>query len=135
MRKDRLIEQNRCYHLISRLAHRAFFRDDMEKDRAVSLMRRVGFSRYCMTGLMEMGLVARTDPDNLMSSRREYYINYTMSISSDPLLSFAPGVYDGYGDQEIRARAVEPNAVYYVELDWASPGCQYSKEPYGPKSK
>ena len=87
MRKDRLIEQNRCYHLISRLAHRAFFRDDMEKDRAVALMRRVGFSRYCMTGLMEMGLVARTDPDNLMSSRREYYINYTMSISSDPLLS------------------------------------------------
>lgn len=72
MRKDRLIEQNRCYHLISRLAHRAFFRDDMEKDRAVALMRRVGFSRYCMTGLMEMGLVARTDPDNLMSFRREY---------------------------------------------------------------
>ena len=72
MRKDRLIEQNRCYHLISRLTHRAFFRDDMEKDRAVALMRRVGFSRYCMAGLMEMGLVARTDPDNLMSFRREY---------------------------------------------------------------
>ena len=92
MRKDRLIEQNRCYHLISRLTHRAFFRDDMEKDRAVALMRRVGFSRYCMTGLMEMGLVARTDPDNLMSSRREYrqtWLLYqlSMSISSDPLLS------------------------------------------------
>ncbi len=41
MRKTRLIEQNRCYHLFSRLAHRAFFLDDEEKDRAVALMRRV----------------------------------------------------------------------------------------------
>ena len=41
MRKTRFIEQNRCYHLISRLAHRAFFLDDEEKDRAVALMRRV----------------------------------------------------------------------------------------------
>ncbi|MCR5752275.1 MAG: transposase [Kiritimatiellae bacterium] len=41
MRKKRLIEQDRCYHLISRLAHRAFFLDDDEKDRAVALMRRV----------------------------------------------------------------------------------------------
>ena len=31
----------RCYHLVSRLAHRAFFLDDEEKDRAVALMRRV----------------------------------------------------------------------------------------------
>ena len=41
MRKNRVVEQNRCYHLISRLAHRAFFLDDEEKDRAVALMRRV----------------------------------------------------------------------------------------------
>ena len=41
MRKDRVVEQNRCYHLVSRLAHRAFFLDDEEKDRAVALMRRV----------------------------------------------------------------------------------------------
>ena len=39
MRKNRVIEQNRCYHLVSRLAHRAFFLDDEEKDRAVALMR------------------------------------------------------------------------------------------------
>ena len=25
MRKSRVVEQNRCYHLVSRLAHRAFF--------------------------------------------------------------------------------------------------------------
>ena len=45
MRKNRVIEQIRCYHLVSRLAHRAFFFDDKKKDRAVALMRRVeGFS-------------------------------------------------------------------------------------------
>ena len=37
MRKNRFIVQDRCYHLISRLAHRAFFLDDEEKDRAVAL--------------------------------------------------------------------------------------------------
>ena len=41
MRKNRVVEQNRYYHLVSRLAHRAFFLDDEEKDRAVALMRRV----------------------------------------------------------------------------------------------
>ena len=41
MRKNRVVEQDRCYHLVSRLAHRAFFLDDEEKDRAVALMRRV----------------------------------------------------------------------------------------------
>ena len=37
MRKNGVVEQNRCYHLVSRLAHRAFFLDDEEKDRAVAL--------------------------------------------------------------------------------------------------
>ena len=41
--------------------------------------------------------------------------------------------YSEYGDEEIRMRAIERTAVYYVELDWANPGCQYSDKPYGPK--
>ena len=41
MRKLRLIETNQCYHLTSRLAHRAFFLTDEERTRAVALMRRV----------------------------------------------------------------------------------------------
>ena len=41
MRKTRFIENCRCYHLISRLAHQAFFLDDDEKSRAVELLRRV----------------------------------------------------------------------------------------------
>ena len=61
MRKNRVIEQNRFYHLVSRLAHRAFFLDDEEKDRAVALMRRI-----------EAGVQA------IMS----YCINRAVSISS-----------------------------------------------------
>ena len=64
MRKNRVVEQNRCYHLVSRLAHRAFFLDDEEKDRAVALMRRV-----------EAGVKASMS----------YCINRTVSISSDPV--------------------------------------------------
>ena len=68
MRKNRVIEQNRCYHLVSRLAHRAFFLDDEEKDRAVALMRRV-----------EAGVQVSMS----------YCINSAVSISSDP---FAPNL-------------------------------------------
>ena len=41
MRKRRFIATDRCYHLTSRLAHRAFFLTDEERDRAVELLRRV----------------------------------------------------------------------------------------------
>ena len=41
MRRTRVIVQNRCYHLMSRLAHRAFFLNEEERCRAVELMRRV----------------------------------------------------------------------------------------------
>ena len=73
MRKNRVVEQNRCYHLVSRLAHRAFFLDDEEKDRAVALMRRV-----------EAGVKASMS----------YYINRAVSISPfDPraVRGFSPG--------------------------------------------
>ena len=62
MRKNRVIEQNRCYHLVSRLAHRAFFLDDEEKGRAVALMRHV-----------EAGI----------QDSMSYCINRAVSISSD----------------------------------------------------
>ena len=68
MRKNRGVGQNRCYHLASRLAHRAFFLDDEEKDRAVALMRRV-----------EAGVQASMS----------YCINRTISISFDPFVLHA----------------------------------------------
>ena len=64
MRKNRGIEQNKCYHLVIRLAHRAFFLYDEEKDRAVALMRRV-----------EEGV----------QDSMSYCINRVVSINSDPL--------------------------------------------------
>ena len=65
-----MIEQNRFYHLVSRLAHRAFFLDDEEKDRAVALMRRV-----------EAGV----------QDSMSYCINRAVSINSDPFDPPAPG--------------------------------------------
>ena len=41
MRKNRVVERNRCHHLVCRLAHRVFFLGDGEKGRAVALLRRV----------------------------------------------------------------------------------------------
>ena len=41
MRRLRFIATGRCYHLISRLAHQAFFLTKEERTRAVDLMRRV----------------------------------------------------------------------------------------------
>ena len=64
MRKNRVVEQNRCYHLVSRLAHRAFFLDDEEKDRAVALMRRVeagvqAIMSYCINRAVSISLLTR----------------------------------------------------------------------------
>ena len=67
MRNCRINLPNRRYHLIGRVAHRAFFLDDGEKDRAVALMRRV-----------EAGVQAS------MSC----CINRAVSISSDPFDPF-----------------------------------------------
>ena len=72
MRKNRGIEQNKCYHLVSRLTHRALFLDDEEKDRAVALMRRI-----------EAGVQA------IMS----YCINRAVSISSDPFVPLRSILY------------------------------------------
>ena len=62
MRKNRVIEQNRCYHLVSQLAHRALFLDDGEMDRAVALMRRVEAGvqanmSYCINRAVSISLL------------------------------------------------------------------------------
>ena len=64
MRKNRVIEQNRCYHLVSRLAHRVFFLDNEEKDRAVALMRRVeagvqASMSYCMEAVWRTSMIRK----------------------------------------------------------------------------
>ena len=64
MRKSRVNLPNRCYHLISRVAHRAFFLDDGERTRLVDLIRRV--SRFSGVKLLAYGVMSNhfhgTDP-------------------------------------------------------------------------
>ena len=43
MRKKRIVQAGKCYHLVSRVAHRALFFDDDEKNRFVDLLMRVEF--------------------------------------------------------------------------------------------
>ena len=43
MRRKRIVQAGKCYHLVSRVAHKAFFFDDEEKDRFVDLLMRVEF--------------------------------------------------------------------------------------------
>ena len=96
MREKRSIGQNRCYHLINRLSHRAFFLDDEENDLAVTLMRRVRIDtweagiaerpedyRWCSfaaavcgdmkarAGYAFMNGGERADPDNPLSPMKE----------------------------------------------------------------
>ena len=56
MRKSRVNLPNRCYHLISRVAHRAFFLDDEERTRLVDLVRRV--SRFSGVKLLAYGVMS-----------------------------------------------------------------------------
>ena len=41
MRRKRIVQAGKCYHLVSRVAHKAFFFDEEEKDRFVDLLMRV----------------------------------------------------------------------------------------------
>ena len=43
MRRPRNFQTDRCYHLISRVAHRAFYMDEDERTRFVERMRRVAY--------------------------------------------------------------------------------------------
>ena len=67
MRKKRVVQAGKCYHLVSRVAHGAFSLDDEEKSRFVDLLRRVEF--FCcvrvfayLRPLMTRGYIAQTLP-------------------------------------------------------------------------
>ena len=74
MRSCRVNLPNRCYHLISRVAHRAFFLDDEERTRLVDLIRRV--SRFSGVKLLAYGVMSNhfhvTDPDHPTSPRQKF---------------------------------------------------------------
>ena len=81
MRKTRFIENCRCYHLISRLAHQAFFLDDDEKARrGYAFMYGNGDWETC--GADGSGKSPVTAAEIQVGGN--YYVNATISTSSDP---------------------------------------------------
>ena len=93
MRRVRLIESARCYHLISRLAHQAFSLDDDEKigERIIALLKdglmkpsairkaiginsSVQFNRYYISPMLSYGLIARMDPEHPQSPQQKYML-------------------------------------------------------------
>ena len=59
MRKRRQFKARRCYHLVSRIAHRAFFLDEEEKNCLVEVF-------------MAKGLIRQTLPDKPKSRFQRY---------------------------------------------------------------
>ena len=65
MRKNRFIGQDRCYHLISRLAHRAFFLDDeksMREAMSEVLKAREAEKGDCHAGCSAASFRSKADP-------------------------------------------------------------------------
>ena len=56
MRKKRQNIPNRCYHLYSRIAHKALFFDDEEKGRFVNLLYRV--AQFCGVKVLGYGFMS-----------------------------------------------------------------------------
>ncbi len=95
MRKTRRIEHCRCYHLMSRLAHRAFFLDDGEKMRAVELLRRVEefcgvtwslrMRSFCRALLVDPRQSERFDYETDAYPGKFVFMCYDCSLESDEL--------------------------------------------------
>ena len=80
MRKSRVNLPNRCYHLISRVAHRAFFLDDGELTRLVDLVRRV--SRFSGVKLLAYGVMS-----NHFASREYFTKAYLRPLTEAGLIA------------------------------------------------
>ena len=93
MRRVRLFENARCYHLISRLVHLAFPLDDDEKAverilallkdglmkpsairKAIGINSSVHFNRYYISPMLSQGLIARMDPEHPQSPQQKYML-------------------------------------------------------------
>ena len=101
MRKKRVIQAGKCYHLVSRVAHRAYFLDDEEKDRFVDLLRRVEF--FCCVKVLAYCCM----PNHIHVF---IFLDHPRALSGDDILARVNALYRGarlaeaLGEKETRLR-------------------------------
>ena len=89
MRRKRIVQAGKCYHLVSRVAHKAFFFDDEEKDRFVDLLMRVEFfscvkvlAYCCMSNhihvfiFLKFGIYSKAYTEGSLFIREDGYVVY-----------------------------------------------------------
>jgi hypothetical protein len=82
MRRCRIKLPNRCYHLISRVAHRAYFLDGDERTRLVDFVRRVaGFSGV---GIVVCAMAREAIAKSIVDM---YFTVFIIIVSSESLFS------------------------------------------------
>ncbi len=86
MRQPRNFRQNRCYHLVSRIAHRAFFLTDEERTRFVDRLWRV--ARF--SGVEILSYCIMSNHFHLL-----VYVPEPPSLSDEDLLSRIEALYSG----------------------------------------
>ena len=92
MRRKRKFKAGYCYHLVSRIAHRAFFLDKEEKDRFVDLLLRVEF----FSGVRVVGYC-------VMSNHIHVYVHLEEEhdVSEEELLAKIRRLYRGMRLEEV----------------------------------
>ena len=108
MRKKRDIQPGKCCHLVSRVAHRAYFLDDEEKSRFVDLLRRVEF--FCCVRVLAYGgriVFRRHISIHFSWSRGETYIN----TYPEDRKCLEPKRYTKYGINQLSLYACQSAAL------------------------
>lgn len=85
-RKKRVVIPNRCYHLVSRVAHQAFFFDDEEKRRFVELLHRAA----AFSGVRLLGWRVMTNHFHIL-----IYLPDEIPLSDEQLLERIKALYRG----------------------------------------
>lgn len=85
-RKKRVVIPNRCYHLVSRVAHQAFFFDDEEKRRFVELLHRAA----AFSGVRLLGWCVMTNHFHIL-----IYLPDEIPLSDEQLLERMKALYRG----------------------------------------
>ena len=95
MRSCRVNLPNRCYHLISRVAHRAFFLDDEERTRFVDLLGRV--SRFSGVKLLAYSVMSN-------HFHAFVYIGYPERLGDAEIVRRIAALYSGSRFEQVMKR-------------------------------